>query len=64
MSSNKTSAGILPAVLLVIIAVALLFDWNINGGFGTLSRIVAWVGGAAFIISLIVAIARTNKVSR
>ncbi len=51
----------IPGLILLIIAVVLLYDWNVNGGFGSVSRIVAYAGGALFVLSLVVAVIRGNK---
>lgn len=60
----KTSAGLVPAVILAVIAAVMLLDWNINGGFGLLTRIVAWGGGALFILLVVLAVVRTNKADK
>lgn len=61
MSSLKTSAGLWPLLILVFITAFLLVDYNLSGGFGTVTRIVAIVGGLAFVVVVIQAIVRTTK---
>jgi len=46
---------------LVLIAVVLLVDWNLTHGFGLLTRIVAFVGGAVFIACIVLALVSTYK---
>lgn len=61
MASNKTSAGIVPVVALVVAAAALLIDHQLTAGFGPVSRFIAWGCAAVFVVSLVVALVRTAR---
>lgn len=61
MASFKTSAGIVPVAALVVAAAALLIDYNKTAGFGPVSRTIAYVAAAVFVVSLAVAIVRTAR---